>query len=58
MPLIAIFDKIGIMDKTKDGPPLFKLILNKSLPIEELISEYKTNSITDEDGKSLLHYAI
>jgi hypothetical protein len=46
------------MDKTKDGAPLFKLILNKSLPIEELISEHKIKSIADEDGKSLLHYAI
>jgi hypothetical protein len=41
-----------------NGVSLFKLILNKSLPLEELFDHDKIKFLIDEDGKTLLHFAV
>ncbi len=44
--------------KTSDGVPLFNLLMNKFLPLPELLDSSPIKFEKDEDGRTPLHYAI
>lgn len=49
---------MDLYKKTSDGVPLFNLLMNKFLPLPELLDNSSIKFEKDEDGRTPLHYAI
>jgi hypothetical protein len=57
LPLLAIIDEVDLFLKIKEMP-VFALLLNTGISLNELSSFDKIKSQCDEDGKTTLHYAV
>lgn len=53
-----MLDQVDIYTKTKEGVPLFNLLMNKFLPLSDLLENGSIKFLPDADGRTPLHYAV
>jgi ankyrin repeat protein len=58
LPLLAVIDQIDLYTRTEDGVPLFNLLMNKFLPLSDLLENLPIKFEADADGRTPLHYAV